>query len=96
LLALIGVAFLSALVTSTNTSVMTDVKQTARNIAEMQMEHIKSLDTYQETYSFASGYPGYSTEILASDARDMNLQRIEITVNYEEKPIFSMVGYKKY
>jgi type II secretion system protein I len=99
ILALLGVAVLSALTTSTKAAVLTDVKQTARNLAETQMEQIKSQTTiWHEGSPVISCPEGYDIEVVPSDApeRDMNLQKIEITVNYNDQPVFSVVDYKKY
>jgi prepilin-type N-terminal cleavage/methylation domain-containing protein len=92
----VGVDVLIALVTSSKSFVLTDTKETARNLAETQMEQIKSQPIYQEGSAIITCPPGYSVTINPSDARDMNLRKFEITVFYQGKPIFSLVDYKKY
>jgi prepilin-type N-terminal cleavage/methylation domain-containing protein len=100
LLSIIGVAFLSSLGTASKTLMLTDEKQTARNIAELQMEYIKSQSwsiNYSPMEEIPANYPGYSTEINTSAPRspDINLQKIEVTVLHHGEPVYTLVSYKE-
>jgi len=101
ILSLVGVAYLSSLSTSSRALMIADEKQTARNIAELQMESIKSqeysLSEYDEI-NIDSDYPGYSVDIDSSVLPrdpDTNIQRIEITISKSDKELFTLVGFKE-
>lgn len=103
LLGIIGVTFLSALNVSLNVLVVTDERQTAMNLAESQMEHIKK-QGYLASYSPApipDEYSGYSVAIYTEDisSRDDNIQKIRIVVSHQGKPVIltadsTLEGYK--
>jgi prepilin-type N-terminal cleavage/methylation domain-containing protein len=103
LLGIIGVGFLSALGGASRALLMTDVKQTARNIAEMQMEQIKS-QGWQLAYGpvtddpdVAAQYPGFDIDIEADEfprPPDSNLQRITISVLHSGKEVYTVTSYK--
>jgi prepilin-type N-terminal cleavage/methylation domain-containing protein len=106
ILTIVGVGLFSAMGTSSKSVVTTDERETAKNIAEMQMEYIKNL-TYATSYQprdITADYPGYSivTEadgtILAQaiPGRDENIQKIEVTVQHGSKNILAITGYKVY
>ncbi|MDD5702315.1 MAG: prepilin-type N-terminal cleavage/methylation domain-containing protein [Dehalococcoidales bacterium] len=107
LMSVVGVAFLSSLSTASRALMITEEKQAARNIAEMQMEDIKAQPwniTYAPMDEIAVHYPGYSANIATSflppsddeaiPSRDTNIQRIEITVLHQSEPIYTVVSYK--
>jgi type II secretory pathway pseudopilin PulG len=104
LLSTIGVGILNALGTSSRALVTADERETAKNIAEMEMEYIKNLpfaSSYQPR-SLGTDYPGYS--IVTQDDKifpqivpgrtDGNIQKIQITVRRESKNILTVYGYK--
>jgi prepilin-type N-terminal cleavage/methylation domain-containing protein len=100
LLSIIAVVFLSTLGSSSKILNVTNERQTARNIAEMQLEQIKSqanagwIILHYDKYEVPD-YPGYEAEIFPSLPRtpDTNIQRIEITVLHYGKAVFTLVTY---
>ena len=103
LLGIIGIAFLSGLVTSSKTLFLTDERETAKNLAESQMEYVKN-QGYLASYPAApiSGeYSGYSVTIYTDNInlRDGNIQKIRVVVSHEGSPIImaansTLEGYK--
>jgi prepilin-type N-terminal cleavage/methylation domain-containing protein len=105
LLGLVGVAFLSALGTTSRTMITTDERETAKNFAEMQMEHIKSssYDILYEPVDLSDIYPGYSVVTNENgmiqaqtipDRTNGNIQKIELTVKHGNKTILTLDAYK--
>jgi prepilin-type N-terminal cleavage/methylation domain-containing protein len=105
ILSLISVAFFSSLEFSSRALTTTDERETAKNIAEAQMEHIKSLtyDAFYPPMDISSDYPGYSIvtgaggQIYAESlpgVTDANMQKIEIIVQHESRTILSIEGYR--
>ena len=104
LLSTIGVGILNALGTSSRSLVTADEQETAKNIAEMEMEYIKNLPfaSMYEPRSLGADYPDYS--IVTQDDKiypqvipgrtDGNIQKIEITVRHNSKTILTVYGYK--
>lgn len=100
LLSIICVPFLGALDFSSKVLFLTNEKQTARSIAEMQLEQIKSQTwniNYDPMDEIAANYPGYEVDIQTSFPRspDINIQRIEISVFHGDKSVFTIVSYKE-
>ena len=105
LLATIGTAIFRGLGTGVKTLMITNEIETAKNIAEMQLEYIKSLP-YSSSYlprDISSDYPGFyivthedgflHTEAVP-DRLDGNIQKIELTVIHGSKNILTVSGYK--
>lgn len=100
LLAIIGVGFLGALSNSSRFLIQTDVRETAKNIAEMQMEYVKSQGwawSYDSHPEIAVIYPEYTviTTVNGVPSRDTNIQKIIVTVQHQGKDIFSITSYKE-
>ena len=101
ILSLVGVAYMSALSTSSRALLITDEQQTARNIAELQLEEIRSTNYSLAGYApmdISTNYPGYSVEIGAPTLPrepDTNIQRIELTVFHGDKELYTLVTYKE-
>jgi prepilin-type N-terminal cleavage/methylation domain-containing protein len=105
LLAIVGVGLLSALVTTSRSLITTDERETAKNIAEMQMEYLKSLP-FSNAYTprdITTDYPGFSISTDESgfiqaqavpSRTDGNIQKLSITVNHGPKTILTITGYK--
>jgi type II secretory pathway pseudopilin PulG len=106
LLGIIGAGFLGALVTSSRTLIVADIRQTAKNFAEAQLEYIRSLPydvSYAPSSEINAVYPNFSVvtqldnrvhgEILNS--RDMNIQKLTIAVQHQDKYVLSIIGYKE-
>ncbi|MDD5703843.1 MAG: prepilin-type N-terminal cleavage/methylation domain-containing protein [Dehalococcoidales bacterium] len=103
LIGIIGVTFLGALGTAPKTVISTDERQTAKVIAEAQMEYIKSLASAVAyvPLTIPDEYPGYSVatdeegKIIPDIVReDGKIQKITIIVQRGEKSIYTLVGYK--
>jgi len=96
LLGIIGVAFLSALATSSNARSIADEHVSARILAESQMEDIKK-QTYAFSYSpvlIPAEYPGYSAAIDIDNMRNGNIQKITITIRHHDRNIETLESYK--
>lgn len=98
ILALIGTAILFGLSTASKTVLVTDQLETAKNLAETQMEYIKT-QPYAFFYNPApipSEYVGYSAQINVSNivSRDNNIQKITVIVEQNTKQIITLEGYK--
>ncbi len=96
LLGIIGVSFLGATATSSNTRLIADEHASARILAEFQMEDIK-----KQTYAFSydpvpipPGYPGYSAVIDIESLRNGNIQKITVTIMHHNKDITKLESYK--
>ncbi len=104
LLGIIGVAFLGGLSTAPTVLFITDERETAKNLAESQMEYAKGLPGLASPYSPApipSEYAGYSVEIYGDNitSRDGNIQKIRVIVSHQGRPIImaansTLEGYK--
>ena len=96
LLGIIGVAFLSAVATTSNARLVADEHAVARALAESQMETIKQQD-YAFSYvspSIAAEYAGYSTQIDVDNMRNKHIQKITITVRHHDRDITTLESYK--
>ena len=100
LLGILVVGFLSAIGTGSMAIFMTDERQTAKNLAESQMEYIKGLPfsaSYSANDEIMAEYPGYSVEIDVKyiAERDENIQEITVIINDADgEPIAQLKGYK--
>jgi prepilin-type N-terminal cleavage/methylation domain-containing protein len=105
LMGIIGVMLAGALGTTSKILLSTDVNETAKNCAEAHMEYIKSLP-YDSSYlprDLSAAYPGFSLvtgnggRIYAQDmtgVTDSNIQKIELTVQFDSKNIITISDYK--
>jgi prepilin-type N-terminal cleavage/methylation domain-containing protein len=94
--ALIVMIVLGGLGTASRTIAGTDVRETAKNLAEKQMEYIKGLP-FAGTYSPQSSgpeYQGFAAAIHAASLEDVNIQKITVTINWSGRPITTLEGYK--
>ena len=96
LLGIIGVAFLSALATTSNSRLIADEHASARILAESQMEEIK-----RQTYAFSyepvlipTEYPGYSAVVDIDNMRNGNIQKITVTIRHHDRDIETLECYK--
>lgn len=89
-----------ALGTGVRTLSGADETDTARSIAEGQMEYIKSLpfisDGVYPEISISPALSGYSIDVTSSaiTGRDSNLQHLTVVVKYQGKAVISLEGYK--
>jgi type II secretory pathway pseudopilin PulG len=104
LVSILSITFLGSLGQVSGSLSLTDEQQTAKTIAEHQMEYVTNL-SFSTTYtpaSISSDYPDYSVTInvAAVPSRDSNIQQINILVSHQGKPIylgqsaFTLQGYK--
>jgi type II secretion system protein I len=85
IIGIVAVGLLSALTTSSRAAIQTDEMDTARVLAQSQMEYVKKqpfLSSYELDEAIMSEYPGYSVSIAAApaDERDVLIQKITVTV----------------
>ncbi len=101
IVSVIGTAILSAMSTTSQAVRVTNERDTATNLAMSQMEYVKQLD-WQTEYTPApvpSEYVGYSVKepitVESISQRDANIQKITITIVYQNKEIFTLESYKE-
>ncbi len=98
LMGTIGVGFLGAVTNASKAAFSTDVLDSAKSLAENQMEYVKK-QAYADTYEagpIPTDYSGYSVTIDASPAatRDGNIQRVRVAVSYQNRPVTFLEGCK--
>ncbi len=97
-LGVLAVGILGALGTAATTVFLTDERQTAKNIAESQMEHVK-LQPFSTSYEIAeipAEYPNYNAKIFvdAIPGRDINIQKITVVIEHWDREVLTLEGYK--
>ena len=96
LLGIIGVAFLSALATSSTSRVTADEHASGRILAESQMEDIKK-QSYSLSYDpvpIPADYPGYFALIDTDNLRNGQIQKIMVTIRHHNKNVTQLESYK--
>ncbi len=96
LLAVVGTAFLNALVGSSKAMFTADKMATAKNLAETQMEYVKQ-QQFSSTYTpdaIPAEYGGYAAEITAQPTRDGNIQKVSVLVKFNNTGVFTLEDYK--
>jgi len=105
LLGILSVSFLGSLGQVSGSLSRTDEWQTAKTIAQDQMEYVKN-QSYSSSYTAAtlsSEYSDYSVYICPPatvSSRDSNIQKIKILVSHQGQPIYmgasdsTLEGYK--
>jgi type II secretory pathway pseudopilin PulG len=96
LLGIIGVSFLSALATTSNTRSLADEHASARTLAESQMENLKKQD-YSFSYDpipIPDEYAGYSAVVDIDNMRNGNIQKITVTVRHHSRDVTQLESYK--
>ena len=98
LLGILGVGILSALGTGTGALLLADQRQTAKNLAESQMEHVKN-ELFSSSYTAApipAEHSGYDAEIHVHSipGRDINIQKIVVEVRHHGREVLTLEGYK--
>lgn len=91
IIGIITVTFVVGLGTGSKLLAIVDEKQTAKNLAQSQMEYVLN-QTYAPSYTLApipSEYTGYSVAITAENitSRDTDIQRIKLTVSHQGRTI---------
>ena len=108
ILAMIGLAFLSALATSSRATLIMDERTTAKNLACSQMEYTKRYlydkDAVTYPYVYDEIYnpdpialpEGYDISIVVSPIPegDANIQKITVTIKRGDREITTLEAYK--
>ena len=103
ILAVIAVAFITGLSTSSKTLYQADERATAESLARSQMEWAKnSAYSYNATsYSLApvldaTDYQDYSANITAEALHDPDegIQKIVVTIMRDDETVYKLEGYK--
>jgi type II secretory pathway pseudopilin PulG len=98
LIGILAVTFSSAFGTGSDTLTMTDERETAKNLAESQMEYVYN-QPFASSYSPApvsSEYPDYSVDITTGGiiSRDSSIQRITVIVKHHGEEVWQLEGNK--
>ena len=98
LMGILAVTFSNAFVTGSKALVQTDERETAKNLAESQMEYVYN-QPFASSYSpapISSEYPNYSADITTADitSRDGNIQRITVIITYHGEEVLWLEGDK--
>jgi prepilin-type N-terminal cleavage/methylation domain-containing protein len=92
----LAVGVLSALGTTSLTLLKTDLRETAKNLAESQMEYVKNLP-YSGSYTAAtipSEYAEFTASIQSTALLASNIERITVTISQGSNTIYTLEGYK--
>ena len=94
-----SVLFFVGFSTSSKGTFIVDERETAKNLAESQMEYIKNQDyaaSYNSSSELTNEYIGYSANISVSSipSRDGNIQKITVIVKHQDKELTRLEGYK--
>ena len=94
----IAVFFVNSLSTSSSLGASIDEDETAKNLAEYQMEYIKNQEymTSYEPASIPEAYNNYTANITTSmiAVRDGNIQKITVVIMHHGINVTSLQGYK--
>jgi type II secretory pathway pseudopilin PulG len=103
LLAIIAVGILSALATTSKSTVINDEQNTAQSLAQSQLEWVKTAayaygaSTYTpDTLPSSGEYDDYTVNIAATPLHtpDDGIQKITVTVAHGDKEVARLEGYK--
>ena len=94
LLAVIGLAFLSGLASTSSSRALAEERVNAKILAETQMEHVKK-QGYTDNYTQLSlvGFDGYTTNITAED-HYYNLQKVTVNITHNDDIVYTLESYK--
>jgi len=96
LLGIIGMTFLSGMGTVSSITLITDERETAKNLAETQMEYARG-QPYAGSYipaTITSEYTGYTAAVDAEPLQDSNIQKITVTISHQGKTLVTLQDYK--
>ncbi len=98
ILSITAVIFLNGFTTASGIVFSVDNRETAKNLAEIQMEYVKN-QAYAASYIPApipDEYVGYSANISVSTvpSRDGNIQKVTVIVKHQDRELTSLEGYK--
>jgi len=90
--------FVNSLSTSSSLSASIDEDETAKNLAEYQMEYVKNQDysTSYEPAPIPEAYGNYTANITVSavNVRDGNIQKVTVVIAHHGINVTSLQGYK--
>jgi prepilin-type N-terminal cleavage/methylation domain-containing protein len=94
----ISVFFVNSLSTSSSLGASIDEDETAKNLAEYQMEYVKNQDysTSYEPAPIPEAYGNYTANITVSavNVRDGNIQKVTVVIAHHGINVTSLQGYK--
>jgi type II secretory pathway pseudopilin PulG len=95
ILALIALAFLSALATTSTARATNEERTASKILAETMMEDIK-LDAFAPSYNVTipDEFAGYTATVNATSERNGNIQTIVITIHHLDRDVFVLESYK--
>ncbi|MGD9142229.1 MAG: type II secretion system protein [Dehalococcoidia bacterium] len=97
LMAVISVAFLSGLGSTTTSRVLAEERVNAKILAEAQMENLKK-QNYTDNYTAYAlitldGYDGYTTNLTVEDYY-YNLQKLTVAIHHYGDEVFTLESFK--
>jgi prepilin-type N-terminal cleavage/methylation domain-containing protein len=95
ILAIISLAFLSALATTSTARATNQERTAAKILAETIMENIR-MDTYGPSYNVTipDEFNGYTATVNATGERNGNLQKIVVTIHHRDRDVLVLESYK--
>lgn len=96
LLGILGTSVVMGLGTVSIVTGSTDERETAKNLAETQLEYVKG-EAFAASYTPATippEYAGYTAAITAATLQDSNIQKVTVTVRHQGIMITTLEGYK--
>jgi prepilin-type N-terminal cleavage/methylation domain-containing protein len=98
LLGILAIVFLATFSSGSKVLILTDEQETAKNVAESQMEYVQK-QPFATDYSpvpVGVDYPGYSANITTANitSRDGNIQRITVIILRHGEEITRLDGFK--
>ena len=94
LLAVIGLAFLSGLASTSSSRALAEERVNAKILAEAQMENVKK-QAFTDNYTLLTldGFDGYTTNITVED-HYYNLQKITVNITHNDEQVFTLESFK--
>lgn len=95
ILAIISLAFLSALATTSTARATNQERTAAKILAETLMENIRT-DNYAPSYNVTipDEFTGYTATVNATAERNGNIQKIVITIQHRDRDVLVLESYK--
>jgi prepilin-type N-terminal cleavage/methylation domain-containing protein len=98
LIGILAVVFLATFSTGSRVLILTDKQETAKNVAECQMEYVQN-QPFAASYSAApigTEYHGYSAGIATANvtSRDGNIQKITVIITCDGEEVTRLEGFK--
>jgi Tfp pilus assembly protein PilV len=95
IMAIIAVAFLSALATTSTARATNEERSAAKILAETVMEDIK-MDAFAPSYNITipDEFASYAATVNATSERNGNIQKIVITIHHRDRDVFVLQSYK--